>query len=432
MHSNQILKTIAAYLKKAMQDGLGKDGLIFPIDPDLIEDKEMREACKNLALIFNMMNEAYCYAGNLANGEINVQSSRTNIFAMPLKALQASLRHLTWQANQVAEGDLNQRVHFLGEFSNSFNRMIDSLREKQVLEQQLKTITDMLGEGILLVDINGCLVFANPEAERLLGYDFDELQGRQVYEIIYKNENETERDLPNPDDNPLYSAIASGRRYNNDDGAFLCKSGHMMPVSFSCRPVLKKDAVDGAVIAFRDITEQKKYRESLEMVNELLEKQATTDPLTGIYNRMKLAKVLNDEMERVRRQKTDLSLIIFDIDKFKKVNDTYGHNAGDGVLKNIAKLISRNIRQNETFARWGGEEFLIVTPGYTLNQALQLTEKLRLIIESHDFQIPQQITSSFGVTAFKDTDSDITLINRADNALYRAKENGRNRVEFIV
>jgi diguanylate cyclase (GGDEF)-like protein len=201
-----------------------------------------------------------------------------------------------------------------------------------------------------------------------------------------------------------------------------------MPISLVCRAVYKDNILDGAVLAFRDISVQKKHLQTLEAINELLEKQATTDALTGIFNRMKFNKSLTNEIQRTQRYNTSLSLIIFDIDHFKQVNDTYGHLAGDSVLKILTKLVASNLREIDLFARWGGEEFAILTPETPLDGAIKLADKLRSKIESHDFSEPEKITTSFGVTTLKKGDNTISFINRADEALYRAKEGGRNQV----
>lgn len=428
MGPRKILEEIDACLKKATDKGLGKKGLVFPIDPIAVEEEALRAICSRLAATFDMINESYQYSERLSRGDLKAKSSRNNIFAMPLKGLQASLAHLTWQARQVAEGDLNQQVHFLGEFSDSFNRMIKSLREKKIIEQRLKLITDVLGEGVFLVDSNGKIIFANPEAIRLLGYRFDEIEGVLIHEVIHKQQSNGT--LYKSEENPLFNAIASGNDYSNDDGVFTCKSGFLMPISFVCRAVFKDDILDGAVIAFRDITVQKMHLQSLEAINELLEKQATTDALTGIFNRMKFNKTLTNEIQRTERYNTPLSLIIFDIDHFKQVNDTYGHLAGDNVLKNLAKLVVSNLREIDIFARWGGEEFVIQTPETALDGAIKLAEKLRSKIENYDFSEPKKVTTSFGVTTFQRGDNSISFVNRADEALYRAKEGGRNQVVY--
>ncbi|MFO7990204.1 MAG: diguanylate cyclase [Thermodesulfobacteriota bacterium] len=429
MDPRKILEELDACLKKAMSQGLGKNGLVFPIDPAAVEDEQLRTFCHRLAAVFDMVNESYKYAEHLSRGDLKVKSSRNNIFAMPLKGLQASLAHLTWQARQVAEGDLNQQVHFLGEFSDSFNHMISSLREKKMIEQRLKLITNVLGEGVFLVDSHGKIIFANPEAIRLIGYRFDEIEGALVHEIIYKQQlNGT---LYKPEENPLFNAITSGNDYNNEDGVFTCKSGFLMPISLVCRAVYKDNILDGAVIAFRDITVQKKHLQTLEAINELLEKQATTDALTGIFNRMKFNNSFTNEIQRAQRYNTPLSLIIFDIDHFKQVNDTYGHLAGDSVLKKLVRLVASNLREIDIFARWGGEEFVIQTPETSLDGAIKLAEKLRSKIENHDFAEPEKITTSFGVTSLKKGDNTISFINRADEALYRAKKGGRNQVVYM-
>lgn len=158
--------------------------------------------------------------------------------------------------------------------------------------------------------------------------------------------------------------------------------------------------------------------------------QATTDALTGIDNRIKFNQSLAIEIARATRYNSPLSLIIFDIDHFKKVNDTFCHSVGDKVLKSLAKLVEANIRETDIFARWGGEEFVILAPGISLTETLELADKLRSKVEEFDFNKPQKVTLSFGVTAFKKGDSSTMLLNRADEALYRAKENGRNQVQY--
>ena len=427
MRSAQALEAISSCLALALKRGLGKNGLIFPIACKDVEDESCRKLCENLEQIFAQINESYRFAEALANGELQTEVSRTNIFAMPLKALQSNLRHLTWQTNQVAGGDLSQQVHFLGEFSLSFNHMIESLRGKESLEQRLKTITDVLGEGVYLVDTEGRLIFANPEAERLLGYSLQEISGKKVLHTIHRQY--ADGTFFQPEGTQLVAAIHSGQAYNNDDCVFACKSGRLMPVSLACRPVITGGRLEGTVITFHDITEQKKYQESLQTINTLLERQASTDALTGIYNRLKFSRLLALEISRASRYQSEMAIIMFDIDKFKDINDTYGHQAGDSVLIEIARVVNANIRSTDIFARWGGEEFMIIAPGLTLEQGVQFADMLRLRVAQTPFSIPQNVTASFGIAACRADDTEISLTNRADHALYQAKEKGRNRVE---
>ncbi|HHJ36683.1 MAG TPA: GGDEF domain-containing protein [Gammaproteobacteria bacterium] len=157
---------------------------------------------------------------------------------------------------------------------------------------------------------------------------------------------------------------------------------------------------------------------------------AYTDSLTKIYNRLHFAHFLDAEIDKVKRYGGKFSIIFFDLDHFKKVNDNYGHLMGDEVLECITGIVSKANRSADIFARYGGEEFIILTPETDLSGALVHAERLRNDIEKHDFKSVGSITSSFGVTEFDpETDNVETLLERADKALYLAKEYGRNRVE---
>jgi len=154
-----------------------------------------------------------------------------------------------------------------------------------------------------------------------------------------------------------------------------------------------------------------------------------TDALTELNNRMKLDEALENEVNRAQRYQSTFSIIMLDIDYFKKVNDTYGHLAGDNVLKKIADLLKMNLRKTDVPGRWGGEEFLILLPQQNKTYACMIAEKLRKTIETSEFPDVGIITASFGLTEYASEDVVNSLIKRADDALYRAKELGRNRVE---
>jgi len=156
---------------------------------------------------------------------------------------------------------------------------------------------------------------------------------------------------------------------------------------------------------------------------------ATMDKLTSIFNRYKIDMALDEQIEVSKRYHRALSLIFFDIDHFKEINDTYGHKMGDLVLIELSKLITQNIRSSDIFGRWGGEEFLIILPETDIGQAIVLAEKLRKIVENHNFG-EIKVTCSFGVTSVHEDDSVSNVIERVDKALYASKQNGRNRVTY--
>ncbi|MGL1931837.1 MAG: transporter substrate-binding domain-containing protein [Desulfotalea sp.] len=165
--------------------------------------------------------------------------------------------------------------------------------------------------------------------------------------------------------------------------------------------------------------------------NEELRRQASTDRLTGLYNRLKLDQVLNSEVLRFVRYNSHLSVIILDIDYFKKVNDTLGHQAGDKVLQQMAATLRDNVREVDIVGRWGGEEFLIICPETNLVRAMILAENMRTKIEHQDMGKGVHITASFGIAELTKGEKEVDLIRKADNALYKAKEKGRNRIESI-
>jgi diguanylate cyclase (GGDEF)-like protein len=158
--------------------------------------------------------------------------------------------------------------------------------------------------------------------------------------------------------------------------------------------------------------------------------QATTDPLTGAQNRLGFDQVLAAEILRSARDETPLSLVLYDVDHFKKINDTYGHPTGDRVLVQVSKLVAGFIRSIDTLVRWGGEEFAVMLPGCDAEVAQHTAEQLRRAIEQTAFDDVGTVTCSFGVAQHAYGETAEKLMALADAALYRAKLNGRNRVEL--
>jgi len=159
-----------------------------------------------------------------------------------------------------------------------------------------------------------------------------------------------------------------------------------------------------------------------------LQRLADFDDLTATLNRRPAEQTLRSEIKRAERHGTPLSTIMLDLDHFKAINDTHGHPAADEVLKQLVRLISRRLRESDVMARWGGEEFLLVLPETDAAGAAQLAEATRAIIEDATFVYGIDVTISLGVTAYVNGDSVAAMIERADSALYEAKEGGRNRV----
>jgi two-component system, sensor histidine kinase LadS len=166
--------------------------------------------------------------------------------------------------------------------------------------------------------------------------------------------------------------------------------------------------------------------------NKELERLSITDQLTGVFNRLKLTTLLEDELERNKRYQNGLTLLMIDADHFKAINDTYGHPAGDRVLADIAARLRAHSRHNDAAGRWGGEEFLVICPGTALEGAIKLAETLRDTVAQHAFNIGHDTyinaTISIGVAQLQERDTLTSLLERVDAALYQAKAKGRNRV----
>jgi diguanylate cyclase (GGDEF)-like protein len=155
---------------------------------------------------------------------------------------------------------------------------------------------------------------------------------------------------------------------------------------------------------------------------------SNNDHLTGLYNRRFFSEQLEQEILRTERYGSKFTLVEMDIDKFKLVNDTLGHEAGDWVLKTLSNILKENIRKSDVIARWGGEEFVLMLTNTDLEQSVFILEKLRSIIETTDFKTVGHITCSFGVAEYRTGENFEKLLSRADQLLYMSKNNGRNRV----
>lgn len=172
-----------------------------------------------------------------------------------------------------------------------------------------------------------------------------------------------------------------------------------------------------------------KLQNKLILAQDELKELIITDSLTNLNNRRKLDETLLNGVEIANKTGHPFSIIILDIDKFKSVNDVFGHHIGDTVLIEFSNLIKTNVNKTDILGRWGGEEFMIISPGNNLGEAAEFAEKLRNLVFNCDFSVVGKKTASFGVAQFMQGESVEELIIRADEALYSAKEKGRNCVE---
>ncbi|NPA60015.1 MAG: diguanylate cyclase [Epsilonproteobacteria bacterium] len=231
----------------------------------------------------------------------------------------------------------------------------------------------------------------------------------------------------------------------HNDTDFFMNSIHLGVDGYLFKP-LELDQFEKAV--FKSIRNVKLQKENFEYKNKLEQKvreqvnilrdkeqelevksrQAHYDQLTSIYNRHRFNELFEIEKERTDRSNGIMSIVIIDIDDFKKINDTYGHNVGDIVLKTFSQLIQNKIRISDILARWGGEEFVILLPDTDVSGGYETAEQVRKVIESHKFSTVGKVTASFGVAEYEHKQSLEELVKRCDKALYIAKSGGKNQV----
>jgi len=267
-------------------------------------------------------------------------------------------------------------------------------------------------DGIVVLDLQGRVFEANRQFADMLDYSVNEVRAMHVWDwdARFSRAELTVK---------LHEIDGSGHQFETRQ---VRRDGKIIDVELSNSATVFK----GQKLIFcicRDITERK-------VLEQEIYRYATTDNLTGLFNRHSFAERLGLEMELASRHGAPLSLIMYDFDRFKSINDEFGHAAGDQVLQQSAVLVRENVRCSDMVVRWGGEEFMILAPHTGLDDARLLAEKLRKALASHCFDERFRVTASFGVAEYVPDDSGDRLLKRVDDALYRAKHSGRNRVEL--
>jgi len=305
--------------------------------------------------------------------------------------------------------------------------VIKNITELKILEKKLREseevhrlLADNANDVIWTMDLSGKFTYISPSVEKLRGFSVEEVMHQSKEELLCPSSLVLmEKGL---EDAIYYVQNNLPFKVFRDDVEQSCKDGTTVWTDLTVSGIYDKDNhFLGMLGVSRDITERRMMEEEVRRLTEL-------DRLTQLYNRYKLDSVLKFEFERSRRSNSLFSIILFDIDDFKKVNDIYGHVVGDSVLKEFSEIIKSHIRKIDTAGRWGGEEFMIILPESSADGGEILAEKLRVQINAYNFTTVGHITASFGVAGFDANISDIELIARADESMYRAKKTGKNRV----
>lgn len=290
--------------------------------------------------------------------------------------------------------------------------------QKSVLAFRFVNVLENISLGVMVENEKGEIIFVNRAFLELFGIDMSaddflsvspESAVRTGSTVFYDEDYFMDR----------YTTVLEEKKVVLNE-EFILKDGRVFERDYY--PIFMDEKYFGHAWIYRDITDRK------DLENRLFE-LAVTDELTRAYNRRKFHEELNRHIEMSRRYGSSLSIIMFDMDHFKSVNDRFGHEAGDEVLATISGSILSGKRKVDIFGRWGGEEFLLLLPGTDIDAAAGLAERLRGKIASLKYSLcPEPVTASLGVARFRDTENDNDFIRRVDEALYRAKDEGRNRV----
>lgn len=319
-------------------------------------------------------------------------------------------------------------------------RTLRQLDPSAVVPERVNAAFDTLTEGVLILDEEEQIVLANKAFADKLGRTPDSLLGIRAIELGWKDKSREAL--------PWTRAIQSGEASMGYHLDLPVSSGSVRKFIVNCAPIVgDQHAVQGVLITFDDVTmlEQKNIELSsliaqLETTQVEVTKQnkelhflATRDPLTGCLNRRAFYEAFGIAFAKARKEGIELSCIMVDIDHFKSVNDNYGHAMGDEVIQLLANILHSNSRKDDLVGRYGGEEFCLVLPGLSADDALSFAERIRLNVMNESSKIYEQagliVTASLGVASiFDHAENPAELNSQADKALYAAKEAGRNRV----
>ena len=302
-----------------------------------------------------------------------------------------------------------------------------NISEKKQLQNELdisriryRSVIQSVHDCIITTDEKSKIILFNKAAEQTWGYNFHEVAGKDITMLLPTKFRANHQRYV--DD--FSSSITQSRKMSSRSIVYgQRKDNTMFPAEISISKMKVNSKLEYTAIV-RDISEQSRLLEELQL-------QAMTDGLTGLKNRIFLDKVLKREIEQIEHSRSDLSLLLIDIDHFKTVNDSYGHAVGDQVLVGFAKIITNILDEGFTFARYGGEEFVILLPGVNQQLAHEIANNICDISRAEVHINKITCTVSVGVSVFNPGgDSADTLLHRADIALYKAKAAGRDCVEL--
>ena len=310
----------------------------------------------------------------------------------------------------------------------------DDYRQHYRYKYVVENIKDVIWE----MDENLIFTYISPSCKEMSGYESSEMIGKRMTDFLVPESRNYVLDQWKKNAHSRKSCDSRGIIMY--DLQFICKDKGLIWVEVSVKPVFEHDRFLVYIGVTRDVTEKKvhenelkKYYNELETANRELEKLATFDMLTGAYNRRRFEEYVKSAVDMKEMHGSPFSIIIFDIDCFKLINDIYGHSWGDRILQEVTEIVIASIRETDKLFRWGGDEFIILMPGKASKDAYKVAERVRKSIEKNNFGIQHdRITISTGVGEYITDESIDQFVSRVDDALLTAKSIGRNKVELCI
>jgi len=293
---------------------------------------------------------------------------------------------------------------------------IENITKEVKNKNNVNEYVDIIDKNVIIstTDTRGIITNISSAYCNITGYQKNELIGKK--HSILKHP-----DTPRTLYRDMWKTVTLGKRWDGEIKN-IRKDGSEFWIKLVISPTFDEVGnVKCYTTINQDITDKK-----------IIENLSIKDTLTDVFNRRQLDNLLEKELSFAQRYNIEFSLIILDIDYFKNINDQFGHLTGDKILVEISKILKQHTRKVDYVGRWGGEEFLIICPNSNSNIGENVALKLKSHIEKYDFNISQNITASFGVSQYKKGDNVDDVLNRADNALYKSKNNGRNQVNILI
>lgn len=295
----------------------------------------------------------------------------------------------------------------------------------------LENVQDIIWE----LDLNLNFTFVSPNSKNVSGYEYGEIIGRSLLDFLTP---ESKQNIMNQWKSAQQDRTGGDKKIVLYDVQFICKDGRIVWYEVSVKPIFNEGIFTGYIGTSRDISEKKerdleikRYIQELEISNKKLDELTTFDMLTGAYSRRKFEEFIVSALEKKEKDGIPFSIIMFDIDFFKQINDVYGHKTGDYILQEVSFTVGSALMESDKLFRWGGDEFIVLLQNASLEGAFNMSEIIRYAIELHNFGIEgRDITLSLGVGEYQSGENLDQLLSNVDKVMLKAKNNGKNRTEM--